>query len=202
MEFISLMELMGTVAFAVSGALVAIKNELDYYGICILAIITAVGGGLVRDVIINVGLPACLDNPIYVIISIISAVIVILFYKKTIKFHNIITFFDAIGLAAFTAIGCEVAVSSGYATPWIVITLALLTGTGGGVFRDVFVKDIPFVFRKEIYAVASILGSIVFLIALMFLKEQWAIYIAFAVTFIIRLVSMKLDIHLGKAKKA
>ena len=169
MSFISLMELIGTVAFAVSGALVAIEKKLDYYGIIFLAIITAVGGGIIRDIIINLPLPIAIENPLYVIISIASAAVVILFYKLVNKLQMFINIFDAIGLAAFTAIGAKAALSNDVYTPFVVITLALLTGTGGGILRDVFAKEIPFVFRKEVYAVASIAGAVAFLISHMYL---------------------------------
>lgn len=141
MSFISLMELIGTVAFAVSGALVAIEKKLDYYGIIFLAIITAVGGGIIRDIIINLPLPIAIENPLYVIISIASAAVVILFYKLVNKLQMFINIFDAIGLAAFTAIGAKAALSNDVYTPFVVITLALLTGTGGGILRDVFAKE-------------------------------------------------------------
>ena len=131
MEFISIVELIGTVAFAVSGALMAIEKELDYYGIAFFAIITAVGGGIIRDMLINENLPAALENPLYVIISIAAAAGVILFYRKIKLYTNILMIFDAVGLAAFTAIGAEVAIKNNLDMPFVIITLALLTGTGG-----------------------------------------------------------------------
>lgn len=201
MEFISVMELIGTVAFAVSGALLAIEKDLDYYGITFFAIITAVGGGITRDILINDALPAAFENPVYVIISIVSAALVIVFYKKIKKLANIIQIFDAVGLAAFTAIGSEVAVKNNLDFPFVIITLALLTGTGGGVLRDVFAQEIPFVFRKEVYAVASIAGAVLFIILNESVSSIVAMYSCFALTLIIRLVCMKKDIHLLKVKK-
>lgn len=202
MEFISVVELIGTVAFAVSGALVAIDKELDYYGIAFFAIITAVGGGIIRDMLINEPLPAALANPLYVIISIASAAVVIVFYRKVVGYTNILLIFDAIGLAAFTAIGAEVAVKNGLDMPFVIITLALLTGTGGGILRDVFAQEIPFVFRKEIYAVASIIGAVFFiLIDRISGNNTVALYSCFAITLLIRLACMKKDVHLKKVEK-
>jgi uncharacterized membrane protein YeiH len=202
MEFISVVELIGTVAFAVSGALVAIDKELDYYGIAFFAIITAVGGGIIRDMLINASLPAALENPMYVVVSLVSAAVVIVFYRKIILYTNILQIFDAIGLAAFTAIGAEVAVDNGLNMPFVIITLALLTGTGGGVLRDVFAKEIPFVFRKEIYAIASIIGAICFIIIGDFSgNNTLALYACFGITLIIRLGCMKKDVHLKKVEK-
>jgi uncharacterized membrane protein YeiH len=202
MEFISVVELIGTVAFAASGALIAIEKELDHYGIIFFAIITAVGGGVIRDMLINEPLPAALANPVYVIISIVSAVVVILFYRRVVPYSNILQIFDAIGLAAFTAIGAEVAILNNIDLPFVIITLALLTGTGGGILRDVFAQEIPFVFRKEIYAVASITGAIFFImIDELTGNNTVALYSCFMITLVIRLVCMKKDIHLKKVEK-
>jgi uncharacterized membrane protein YeiH len=202
MELISILELVGTVAFAVSGALLAIDKELDYYGIAFLAIITAVGGGIFRDVLINDNLPAALENPLFAIISILSAAATVLFYSKIIKYANVLQFFDAVGLGAFTAIGANVAVQSGLDMPFVIITLALLTGTGGGALRDVFAKEIPFVFRKEIYAVAAVVGAIFYIIINARLGNTMvALYTCFFGTLAIRLCSMKFNLHLKKVKR-
>lgn len=196
----SVMELIGTVAFAVSGAIVAIEKGLDYYGITFLAIITAVGGGIIRDIIINVDLPVALANPIYVIVSTISAFVVIGFYKYIVKKKKTLIFCDAIGLAAFTAIGAEVAINNGLNLPFVIIVFALLTGTGGGTLRDVFAKEIPFIFEKEIYAVASIIGAVAFIVSIDFLDTDISAYICFGVTLVIRLFAIGKNVHLKKVK--
>lgn len=194
------MELIGTVAFAVSGALVAIEKKLDYYGIVLLAIVTAVGGGIIRDIIINLPLPVALSDPTYIVICIVTAAVVIMFYKWVKKIHSLVVIFDAVGLAAFTAIGAEAALNNDVYTPFVVITLALLTGTGGGVIRDMFAREIPFVFKKEVYATASLAGAVAFLIAYPYLGEDPAMYICFGVTLVIRLVCVKFDWNLAKVK--
>lgn len=201
MEFISVVEIIGTVAFAISGALAAIDKELDYYGIAILSIVTAVGGGIIRDILIDISLPASLENPAYIIVSLISAAIVIIFYRKIVHYTNLLQYFDALGLAAFTALGAEVAVLHNFRQPFVVITLAVMTGTGGGTLRDVFAKEIPFVFRKEVYALASIIGSIVFISTYNLLGSKPALYLCFVITLIIRLVCMKKNIQLKKVIK-
>lgn len=201
MEFISLVELIGTVAFAAAGALVAIEKELDYYGISICAVITAVGGGIVRDVMINVPVPVSLSNPLYIIISLVTTSIVIAFYKKIVRYKNVVMFCDAIGLAAFTAIGAEVALINHVYMPFVVITLAVLTGTGGGVIRDCMCGDIPYIFRKEVYAVASILGALIFMAIYPHFGKYIAVYASFGVTLTTRLISMKFNLHLKKVAK-
>ncbi len=195
------MEIIGTIAFAVTGALVAIEKDLDYYGICFLAVITAVGGGILRDIVINKDLPLALEDPIYVIVSLITAFLVILFYKKLLHMDRFITLCDAIGLAAFTAIGSTAATNSGYGSIFVILALAMLTGTGGGAIRDICAGRIPFVFEKEIYAVASLIGGVAYAISLRYLTMEISMYISFAITFAIRMISVKMDIHLGKVKK-
>ena len=187
MDFFTIVEIVGTIAFAMSGALAAIDKELDYYGIAFFSIITSVGGGIVRDIVINKSLPASLANPIYILISIFSAAFVIIFYKKIIHLSKVLQIFDAIGLGAFTAIGAEVAIRNLFYQPFVIIALALLTGTGGGLLRDVFAKEIPFVFRKEIYAVASIVGAIIFILLYKVVGNEVASYACFAITVLIRL---------------
>lgn len=201
MEFISIVEIIGTVAFAVSGALTAIEKKLDYYGIVIFAVITSVGGGIVRDILIGKNLPSSLNNPIYMVISIVSAGLVIVYYSRIIRLSKVLQLFDAIGLGAFTAIGAEVAIGNGLYQPFVIITLAVLTGTGWGVIRDVFAKRIPFVFREEVYAVASIIGAILFIGIYKFAGNEAAVYACFAVTLSIRLFCMKMNIHLNKVDK-
>ena len=200
MDFITVMEWIGTVAFAVSGAVVAIERELDYYGICFMAIITAIGGGIIRDVLINQSLPASLANPMYAIVSLLTAAAVIFFYKKIDKISHLVSVADGFGLAAFTAIGSQVAVRSGHGDIYVIIALAVLTGTFGGVLRDVFVQEIPRCFRREVYAVASILGAIAFAVSYKYIGTGLAMYVCFGVPLVIRLVAIFKNLHLGKVK--
>ncbi len=201
MAFILAVEMIGTVAFAISGALVAIEKNLDYYGIAVFAIITATGGGIIRDLIIGRNLPVSLENPTFALVSIISAVAVVLLYQRIIRYKNVIQFFDAVGLAAFTAIGAQVAVVHGFYQPFLIMTLAVLTGTGGGVIRDVFAREIPFVFQKEVYAVACLVGSVIFFLLFDLVGIDVASYVCFAVTLLIRLFTLKKNIHLSKVTK-
>ncbi len=201
MEFISIVEIIGTIAFAMSGALTAIEKDLDYYGIGIFAITTSVGGGIVRDLLIDRPLPASLENPLYALISLLSAGFVILFYTHISKLAKMLQFADAIGLGAFTAIGAEVAVRTGFQQWYVVVTLAVLTGTGGGLIRDVFAREIPYIFRKEVYALASILGAILYIIVFRLAGSQVALYTCFLATTLIRLYCMEKDVHLLKVGK-
>ncbi len=199
-DFITVMEWIGTIAFAVSGAVVAIEKELDYYGICFLAIITAVGGGIIRDVLVDRNVPAALDDPTYVFVSLATAVVVIVFYKKIKKISHLVSVADAFGLAAFTAVGAQVAAFTGHPAVYFTITAGVLTGTFGGVLRDVFVQEIPRCFRREVYAAASIAGATVYGLIYGHVTITGALYISFGVTLAIRLVAIFKDLHLGKVK--
>jgi hypothetical protein len=129
MHILEIVEILGTIAFAMSGAFVAIDKELDYYGIAIFAIVTATGGGIIRDVLVSKNVPTSLENPFFALISVASAVVVIFFYNRvtTTNTRKVIQYLDAAGLAAFTAIGARVALANGFDQPYIIITFAVLT---------------------------------------------------------------------------
>lgn len=201
MNLISVFEIIGTVAFAVSGCMVGIKKDMDIFGAIVLAITTAVGGGTVRDILIGVHPPAALKDPFFAAISVITAIIVFAFYDKLNKLNNIIQISDAIGLGAFATIGCSVAIKNNFTSPFIIVCLGLFTGVGGGVLRDVFAREIPFVFTKEIYAVACIIGGISFVIGRNYFGDSFALYTGCFVTFIVRMIAIKCNLQLPKASK-
>ncbi|QGU94001.1 trimeric intracellular cation channel family protein [Clostridium bovifaecis] len=196
MTLINVLEVIGTIAFAISGALIGTEKELDLFGVIFLAITTSVGGGIFRDVIIGNTPPVAFVKPIYCLISMGAGVAVFIFYKRIITLKNVILITDAVGLGVFTAIGSSTAFIHDFNKPFIVISMGLITGVGGGILRDVFVKDIPFVFRKEIYAIASILGALILYFSYNHVPHVAALYICFAVTFIIRVLAIILNLNL------
>jgi uncharacterized membrane protein YeiH len=202
MEMIDVFEIIGTVAFAISGAVVGIRKKMDTFGVIILSVTTAMGGGIIRDIMLNKPLPSALASPNMTFLSIFSALVVFYFYRHINKFENIIQLSDAIGLGAFTAIGARIAMTSGHETLFITVVIGVLTGTGGGVVRDVLANDIPLVFRKEIYASASIIGGLGYYYCHMFCSsDNIPLYIAFTITFVIRLMSVKLNLHLPTVRE-
>lgn len=198
MDFITIMEWIGTIAFAVSGAVVAIEKEMDYYGIGMMAVFTAIGGGIVRDLLLDRNLPASIENPSYAIVSIITAAIVILCYRRIDKISHLVSIADAIGLAAFAAIGSQAAAYTGHTDVYTVVIMAMLTGVFGGAIRDICCQEIPRIFRREVYAVACIVGGIVYAISFPYLGLVLPAYICFGVTLAIRLYAVFRDLHLGK----
>jgi uncharacterized membrane protein YeiH len=196
MVLFSSFELIGTIAFSISGALIGIDKKLDLFGIIFLAVTTAVGGGVFRDIIIGSTPPTAFVNPISCIISIITALIVFFYYESINKFGKIIAISDALGLGVFTVIGCRTAIENGASNGFTVISMGLLTGVGGGILRDVFVKDIPFVLIRDIYAMASVTGALCFYYIHNYLPDIISLYICCAIIFIIRILSIKYNLNL------
>lgn len=198
MDFITIVEWIGTIAFAVSGAVVAIEKEMDYYGIGMMAVFTAIGGGIVRDLLLDRNLPASIENPSYAVVSLITAAVVILCYRRIDKIGHLVSIADAIGLAAFAAIGSQAAAFSGHTDVYTVVIMAMLTGVFGGAIRDICCQEIPRIFRREVYAVACIVGGIVYALTFPHLGFILPMYICFGVTLVIRLYAVFKDLHLGK----
>lgn len=187
----NVLEIMGIVAFAVSGAMTGIHKKLDVFGVLVLAVTTAVGGGVLRDVMIGNTPPLTFRDPTFFLISAVTCVAVCFTYRWLDQFKNTIQFFDAIGLGAFTAYSANLAIAQDLNTPFIVTTVAVLTGIGGSVMRDVFVKEIPYVFRQEIYAIATIAGALSVYYAQFYFSGSTPLYLGFCITTGMRLLCMK-----------
>ena len=162
------MEIIGTVSFAISGAIIAASSGLDLFGTVLVGCVTAFGGGMTRDLFLGKTPPLIFSNLTMVILAVIVAVVVFaVAYIKVDRLRNLMlkidevnNVFDAIGLAAFTIIGTEVACASGYEQRAVfVIAMGVLTGIGGGIVRDILVDKTPYVLKKHIYALASIFGG-------------------------------------------
>jgi uncharacterized membrane protein YeiH len=189
-------EIIGTIAFAISGALAAIEKKLDLFGIIFLAITTSVGGGIFRDIIMGNTPPTAFVDPSACMISIITALIVFFFYEIINKLENIIVVSDALGLGVFTVIGCRTAVLHGANNAFMVIAMGLITGVGGGMLRDVFAKNIPTVLKKEIYALASIIGGLVYYYTHSYFSDIISLFICCAIIFLIRILSVIYNVNL------
>ncbi len=191
----------GTVVFAVTGALRAIEHKYDIVGIIILATVTGILGGVMRDTILGVFPPNNFSDTIHIVLTTLTAIVIFFLYHKTKNYENLFNIFDAVGLGVFTFTGASIAHSL-YSTNYVLIVISsLLTAFGGGILRDVFVREPPIVFTKEVYAVASFIGVIVFLV-LINLKvpfEYTAIVVIFVTTGI-RLISIKLHWNLPRVK--
>ena len=199
--FIYVLDLFGTMAFAVTGAFKAIEHKADIVGIIILATITGLAGGTIRDVVFGKTLPNSLIDPTYVIITVISAVVLFLLYSKMKKHWNLFLKFDAVGLGVFTVIGATFAYNLFGMNFLIIVLSGMLTGIGGGILRDVFVNQTPIVFVKELYASASFIGAIVFYFTLLITNEVYAATIlGIVLTTGLRLVAMKYNWNLPRVR--
>ena len=201
--FIYILDLFGTMAFAVTGAFKAIEHKADIVGIIILATITGVAGGTIRDVILGKELPNSLIDPSYVIITVVSAVVIFLLHTKMKKHWNVFLKFDAIGLGVFTVIGATFAYNM-FGMNFLVIVLSgMLTAIGGGILRDVFVSQTPIVFVKELYASASFLGAAVFYLVILLTNDVYAGTISgLLLATGLRMVAMKYNWNLPKVKSS
>ncbi len=199
--FIYILDLFGTMAFAVTGAFKAIEHKADIVGIVILATTTGVAGGTIRDIVLGRFPPNSIIDPSYVIITVITGVVLFFLYSKLKKHWNVFLKFDAIGLGVFTVIGATFAYNL-FGLNFVAIALAgMLTAVGGGILRDVFVNQIPIVFVKELYASASFIGVVVFYIILAVGADLYVASIAGIVIVTgLRLVAMKYNWNLPKVK--
>ena len=161
-------EIIGTIAFAISGAMTAIERKLDLFGVLFLGATTAIGGGIVRDILLGQIPPKAFLNYVYMLTAVVTAAVVFLFSyinskrEKPIRILNddLLNFFDAAGLGIFSVIGVQNTINAGFGeNAFFCIFLGMLTGVGGGMIRDVLSQTTPAVLRKHIYALASIAGS-------------------------------------------
>ncbi len=166
---IFVMEIIGSIAFASSGAMLGIRKEMDLFGVCVLGVTTAVGGGLVRDIILGITPPNMFQNPVYTVVALVVCLLLffILYVKRklledkiAVFYDRIMSLFDAIGLGIFTVVGINTAINAGYDQKFLLVFVGVLTGVGGGLLRDMMAQEKPYILTKHIYACASIAGGV------------------------------------------
>lgn len=191
-----ILDLLGTSAFAISGALFAINKKMDPVGVFIIAFATAVGGGTLRDVIIG-RFPVVWMSDLFYVYTISISVILAIIFKNRIKYLSKSLFlFDTIGLGIFTIIGTEIGIQNNF-HPIICVFLGTISASFGGVLRDILANEIPLIFHKEIYATACVIGSITFLVLNQFPIHQDINYILTTLMVIfVRLVAVKFKLQL------
>lgn len=157
-------EFIGTFAFAISGIRLASAKHFDVFGAWIVGMATAIGGGTMRDLMLGVN-PFWMTNSIYFICCGLAVIWVMAYGKYLIRQKNTLFIFDTIGLALFNVIGIEKTLNMGFPY-WTAITMGTITGAAGGVFRDVFINEVPLIFRKEIYALACVAGGLIYVLGI------------------------------------
>lgn len=202
-------EMIGTIAFACSGAMVAIKKQLDLLGIIVLGVTTAVGGGMVRDLIIGIHPPTLFVNPVYVLAAFLSVLVLFLFVRfrrmsmnvlESVTYERLMNLLDAIGLGAFTVVGIDTAIEAGFGEyQFLMVFLGVITGVGGGILRDIMAGQTPAVLRKHIYACASIAGAVCYVVLLEVLPAGTAMVISAVLVVVIRVLARHYKWNLPKA---
>lgn len=191
-------ELLGTIAFAMSGAFAAMQYKLDPFGVLIIAFSTAVGGGTIRDLLLDV--PVFWMHDLFLCVVIFVTTILSMIFKSIeTNFKNTLFIFDSLGLGLFTIIGMQKGFDAGLNTV-ICITLGTITGCFGGVLRDIFINRIPLLLREEIYATACIVGGMMFIIlnTYTYLSAPIIQIITIGVIVLIRVIAMKFHLQIPK----
>lgn len=163
-SFAQILDFIGTFAFAISGIRLASAKHFDWFGAYVVGLTTAVGGGTMRDLMLGIT-PFWMTDSIYLICTALALVWVDIFGKQLIRQNNTWFLFDTIGLAVFTITGLEKTLGQGLPW-WTAIIMGTMTGAAGGVFRDVFINEVPLIFRKEIYALACVIGGVAYMICI------------------------------------
>ena len=204
--FVIILESICVVAFAISGALVAIDKKMDIFGVTILGLTTSIGGGIIRDLILDITPPMSLRHPRIAIIAIVTSLIFFIpFIRKKIqeeeKIYNILMFItDSLGLGLFTVIGVQTAINNGFADNYFLqVFVGVLSGVGGGVLRDVLAGNRPYIFIKHFYATAALIGAIVCVVLWNILGSLPSMLISAAVIFILRVLAAHYHWELPKA---
>ena len=200
-------DMIGTIAFAISGALVGVARKMDIFGMAVLALATAIGGGIVRDVLLGYFPPNSLRNIVYVTVVISVTIVVFIMYNSRYRKHAMgprsragYLLADAVGLASFTVTGASAGFKLYPELPIFIVLLGTITAVGGGIIRDMLAQRIPSVLKEDVYALPSVIGGIVYYLMVI---SDWfgeAVYDAFTVVLVIRLLAIKYKWSLPKVR--
>lgn len=160
MTFYTFIEMLGTLAFAISGIRLASAKRFDWFGAYVVGFTTAIGGGTLRDLMLS-QTPFWMLDSVYLIVTAVALGTVILLGRYLIRLNNTFFIFDAVGLGLFAVVGIEKTLAAGFPL-WVAVIMGTITGAAGGVLRDILINEVPLIFRKEIYALACLFGGVVF----------------------------------------
>ena len=197
--FVTIIEIIGTMAFAISGIRLASAKKFDWFGAYVVGLVTAIGGGTLRDVLLD--LPAFwMQNSIYLTVTALSLLFVIFFGQYLIRLQNTFFIFDTIGLALFVVVGIQKTLMVGYPF-WVASVMGTITGAFGGIIRDILINEEPLIFRKDIYAMACVIGGIFYWLSYKIgLNDVITQSISAAMVIITRLVAVKYHMSLPALK--
>lgn len=194
-NFTILLDLLGTFAFAISGIRLASGRQIDWFGAYIIGLVTAIGGGTLRDLLLDVTPFWMLDGK-YLLTTGVALIATLLFEDKLFKWGSTLFLFDTIGLGLFTIVGITKSIDAGLPF-WVCIVMGTITGSVGGVVRDVLLNEVPLIFRKDIYALACVAGGgVYFLCNYLILPTGITETIAALTVIVFRLIAVKYHLHL------
>lgn len=200
MEVIYLLDILGTFAFAISGALVASEQKFDLFGVVIIAFVTAVGGGMLRDILINAHPINWIGDLNYIYIIFAAVLATFLFKSKILPLYKTLFLFDTIGISVFTLLGLQKGLTFDL-HPLVALIMGMISAVFGGVLRDVLTNKVPLIFEKEIYASACLAGGVSYLIlSYLEILKDYNFIISASVIIIVRLISVKFHLQLPKIK--
>jgi len=202
MSIILILDIVGTIVFAISGALSAIDKRMDYFGAAVIAFLTALGGGTIRDILLGATPVGWMQTPNYLIYVLIGLVLSIAFKNVVLKLRRTLFLFDTIGIAVFTILGIEKTLSFGL-SPLVAVVMGMVSAVFGGVLRDIASNDIPLIFRKEIYALVCVVAGLLYALILkqMAIPESLAIWITVTFVIVTRSLIVKYNISLPALMK-
>lgn len=199
LDFITLCDYVGTFAFAISGIRLASAKQFDWFGAYVVGLVTAVGGGTLRDIMLNT-IPFWMTQASYMIVSGLALLFVIAFRKYVIRLNNTFFIFDAIGLGLFMVVGLAKSLEFGFPM-WVAIVMGTITGAFGGMLRDILINEEPLIFRKDIYALACVFGGLVYWGCLLTpMSEAMTQFTAATSVFLARVIAVKYHISLPVLK--
>lgn len=207
-SLIYIAEIIGTIAFASSGALLAIRKNMDLLGVIVLGMTTALGGGLLRDLVLDIHPPRMFENPSYTVVAILTSLILFIYiyfhryvlYRNFINiYEKIMNFLDALGLGIFTVVGINTALSVNMGdNRFLLVFVGMMTGVGGGLVRDILAQEMPSILVKQIYATASLIGAIIYVLLMPYIPAYILMAVCTAIIVAIRMLSVYFNWNLPK----
>ena len=195
-DFVNWCDYLGTLAFAISGIRLAAGKGFDWFGAYVIGFVTAVGGGTVRDILLDIK-PFWLVQPSYLIITALGLIFTIVFRRQVVRLNHSLFFFDAIGLGLFVVVGVAKSYAVGYPW-WVAIIMGTITGSFGGLIRDILINDTPLIFRTDFYASACILGGTIYVLLGYYtrISIEWVQFFSALSVFVLRVLAVALHIQL------
>jgi len=195
-SFVDWCDYLGTLAFAISGIRLAAGKGLDWFGAYVVGFVTAVGGGTIRDILLDIK-PFWLVQPSYLIITALGLIFTIIFRRQVVRLNHSLFVFDAIGLGLFVVVGVAKSYAAGFPW-WVAVIMGTVTGSFGGLLRDVLINETPLIFRTDFYASACVLGSIIYVLMGRYssLPIEWVQFISAISVFVFRVLAVVLHIQL------